>query len=144
MHIIIDGVFNHVGIPFWAMDDVMKNGRNSKYADWFIIESWDDPETEINEFSYKGWFGFKDLPEFSENDFGLIPPIQDHIHAIIKRWMDPNGDGDPSDGIDGWRLDVAEKVNIKFLKTFRRWVNEINPNAYLTGEVGGKITLIML
>ncbi len=135
MHIIIDGVFNHVGIPFWAMDDVMKNGRNSKYADWFIIESWDDPETEINEFSYKGWFGFKDLPEFSENDFGLIPPIQDHIHAIIKRWMDPNGDGDPSDGIDGWRLDVAEKVNIKFWKTFRRWVNEINPNAYLTGEV---------
>jgi redox-sensing transcriptional repressor len=25
--------------------------------------------------------------------------------------MDPNGDGDPSDGIDGWRLDVAEMVD---------------------------------
>ena len=49
--------------------------------------------------------------------------------------MDPNGDGDPSDGIDGWRLDVADKVNIKFWQKFRTWVTDINPNAYITGEV---------
>ena len=49
--------------------------------------------------------------------------------------MDPNNDGDPSDGIDGWRLDVAELVNINFWKKFRGWINEINPDAYLTGEV---------
>ena len=24
--------------------------------------------------------------------------------------MDPNGDGDLSDGVDGWRLDVASEV----------------------------------
>jgi hypothetical protein len=28
--------------------------------------------------------------------------------------MDPNGDGDPSDGIDGWRLDVANEVGTGF------------------------------
>ncbi len=49
--------------------------------------------------------------------------------------MDPNGDGNPSDGIDGWRLDVAEQVNHKFWKTFRTWVKEINPEAYIVGEI---------
>ena len=49
--------------------------------------------------------------------------------------MDPNGDGNPSDGIDGWRLDAAEKVNIKFWKQFRSWVKGINPEAYITGEI---------
>lgn len=49
--------------------------------------------------------------------------------------MDPNGDGDPSDGIDGWRLDVAEMVNHNFWKDFRKWVREINSDAYIVGEV---------
>lgn len=49
--------------------------------------------------------------------------------------MDPNSDGDPSDGIDGWRLDVAEMVNIHFWEDFSRWVSEINPQAYLTAEI---------
>ena len=116
MHIIIDGVFNHVGIPFWAFEDVRINGSESPYASWFSIKNWDDPKTAINEFEYEGWAGYQDLPEFSEDGQGLIPPIQSHIHAIVKRWMDPNNDGDPSDGIDGWRLDVAETVNINFGK----------------------------
>jgi glycosidase len=49
--------------------------------------------------------------------------------------MDPNGDGDPSDGIDGWRLDVAEKVPLGFWREYRKWVRSINPEAYITGEV---------
>ncbi|NQU68786.1 MAG: glycoside hydrolase family 13 protein [Candidatus Marinimicrobia bacterium] len=135
MRIIIDGVFNHVGIPFWALNDVREFGEKSQFADWFTINSWDDPDTPEDEFEYAGWFGIRDLPELRENDEGLIPAVSDHIHAVVKRWMDPNGDGDPSDGVDGWRLDVAEMVNIKFWKKLREWAIEINPNAYLTGEV---------
>ena len=133
--IIIDGVFNHVGIPFWAFQDVKVKGNLSKYADWFVIHSWDDPNTLVDEFDYEGWFGIKDLPVLAEDENGLIPPIQRHIHAIVKRWMDPNNDGDPSDGVDGWRLDVADHVHIQFWREFRKWVNEINPAAYITGEV---------
>ncbi|MFQ6611205.1 MAG: glycoside hydrolase family 13 protein, partial [Fidelibacterota bacterium] len=135
MHIIIDGVFNHVGIPFWALKDVRKNGEDSKFKNWFTIKSWDNPDTPEDEFEYEGWFGIKDLPELRENEEGLIPPVSNHIHSVVRRWMDPNGDGDPSDGIDGWRLDVADKVNIKFWQKFRTWVTDINPNAYITGEV---------
>jgi glycosidase len=49
--------------------------------------------------------------------------------------MDPNGDGDPSDGIDGWRLDVANEVSHVFWKGWRSLVKSINPNAYIVGEL---------
>jgi glycosidase len=133
--IIIDGVFNHVGTTFWAFQDILKNQEKSAYKDWFTIKKWDDPQTEENEFDYAYWMGARDLPEFKEDENGLVDVVKEHIRAVVKRWMDPNQDGDPSDGIDGWRLDVAEKVNIKFWQEFRIWIREINPEAYTTGEL---------
>jgi glycosidase len=133
--IIVDGVFNHTGVTFWAFQDIVENQQNSPYKDWFVIKALDDPATPENEFEYEGWNGVKDLPEFREDENGLVSGPRQHIHAVVKRWMDPNGDGDPSDGIDGWRLDVAEKVNINFWREFRLWVKEINPDAYITGEI---------
>ncbi len=134
MKIIIDGVFNHVGTSFWAFQDVVKNQQSSPYKDWFIIKSWDDPKTPQNEFDYQGWAGVKDLPEINKNGkYDLADGFADHVHAIVKRWMAP--DGNAADGIDGWRLDVAEKINIKFWSEFRSWVKEINPEAYITGEI---------
>jgi glycosidase len=135
MKIIIDGVFNHVGLTFWAFEDVKKNGEKSAYKDWFIIKRYDDPATAENEFDYEGWYGVRELPELREDENGLVSGPREHIRAIVKRWMDPNGDGNPSDGIDGWRLDVAEMVKIPFWREFRKWVRHINPDAYITGEV---------
>jgi cyclomaltodextrinase len=134
--VILDGVFNHVGTSFWAFRDVMKNQKNSKYKNWFRIISFDNPSTPENEFDYEGWNGVKDLPEIKKDpQTGLEKDFSEHIHSIVRRWMDPNGDGDPSDGIDGWRLDVAEKVSLNFWKIFRKWVKDINPQAYITGEI---------
>lgn len=136
--VIIDGVFNHVGTSFWAFQDIIKNQQNSKYKSWFSIKTFDDPVTPENEFDYEGWVGIKDLPEFKEDSTGLVKDVANHIHSIVKRWMDPNDDGDPSDGIDGWRLDVAEMVHHEFWQKFRTWVKEINPEAYITGEIWWK------
>lgn len=135
MKIIIDGVFNHTGTQFWAFKDIVENQENSKYKNWYTINSFDDPETDENEFDYEGWLGVKDLPEIKEDSLGLVDGPRRHVKAVVERWMDPNNDGDPSDGIDGWRLDVAEMVNIEFWKEFRSWVKEINPEAYITGEI---------
>jgi glycosidase len=49
--------------------------------------------------------------------------------------MDPSGKGDPSKGIDGWRLDVADRNSHTFWKGWSAYVRSINPDAYLTGEV---------
>lgn len=133
--VIVDGVFNHVGTTFWAFEDVRKNGQRSAYKDWFQITSWDDPGTPSNEFDYKAWFGVKDLPQFNRDSSTLAPGPRGHIKAVVSWWMDPNADGDPSDGIDGWRLDVADQVPLGFWREFRTWVRTINPQAYIVGEV---------
>jgi glycosidase len=135
MKIIIDGVFNHTGTQFWAFKDIVQNQQNSPYKDWFIIKKFDDPSTPANEFDYAGWYGVRDLPEIKEDKNGLVTGPREHVFEVVKRWMDPNGDGDPSDGIDGWRLDVAEMVNHNFWKDFRKLVRSINPDAYIVGEV---------
>lgn len=135
MKIIIDGVFNHTGTQFWAFKDIVKNQQSSKYLHWYTIKSFDDPTTEKNEFEYEGWLGVKDLPEIREDENGIVTDPSEHMRAIVQRWMDPNGDGNPDDGIDGWRLDVAEMVNHNFWKEFRTWVKNINPEAYIVGEI---------
>jgi len=77
MHIIIDGVFNHTGINFWVFKDLKKMGKASKFKDWYTVTSWDDPNTEENEFDYLGWIGVKDLPELKEDENGLIKPVKE-------------------------------------------------------------------
>lgn len=133
--VVIDGVWNHTGTEFWAFQDLIKNQEQSPYKDWYVVTAFDDPETPENEFDYEGWWGFKGLPVFREENGGLVKPVRDHIFAVTKRWMDPNGDGDPSDGVDGWRLDVAEEVGKEFWKEWHSLVHEINPNAITVAEI---------
>lgn len=133
--IIIDGVFNHVGLNFFAFLDVKQKQQQSKYKDWFIVTSWDDPNTDADEFEYQCWNNVKSLPEIREDRNGFDRDAWVYMKASIKRWMDPNGDGDPADGIDGWRLDVAEKVTEASWKKFRKYVRSINPQAYISGEI---------
>jgi glycosidase len=54
---------------------------------------------------------------------------------ITARWMDPNGDGIPADGVDGWRLDVAEEVPLNFWKAWNARVRQLNPQAYTVAEI---------
>lgn len=141
MYIIIDGVFNHMGLNSWAFMDVVKNQQNSKYKDWFTIKSWNDAEKETK-FEYEGWFGVKELPELREDENGIVEGPKKYIFDITKRWMDPDNDGNPKDGIDGWRLDVAYCVKHPFWKDWRKQVKSINPEAYLTAEVIDSIKVI--
>ncbi|MCG3125449.1 MAG: hypothetical protein CHACPFDD_00272 [Phycisphaerae bacterium] len=127
--VIIDGVFNHVGVAHPAFQDVRRNGKNSRFADWFNVTSWEP-------FEYRGWAGYGELPEFRKDAHGLASrAAAEHIFAVTRRWMDPNGDGDPSDGIDGWRLDVPTEIPAGFWVEWSKLVKSINPDAYITGEI---------
>jgi len=133
MKIMLDGVWNHVGLDHWAFDDVRTNGLESKYADWFVVE-FDEHGNLIGWESWNGRNGR--LPVFRETEWGdLAPGPKAHMMAVTRRWMDPDGDGDPSDGIDGWRLDVANEVGRVFWKDWRSVVKGINPEALIIGEI---------
>jgi glycosidase len=135
MKIIIDGVFNHVGTQFWAFRDLVKNQQNSKYKDWFQVISFDDPSTPQNEFDYKGWWNAKSLPQFNRTKDDLNPGPKQYIFNATKRWMDPNGSGRDTNGIDGWRLDVARDVPLGFWKDWSKLVKTENPYAIIVAEL---------
>lgn len=135
MFIIIDGVFNHTGTEFWAFNDIREKGIESKYKDWYIVNEFDNPLTAEDEFDYKGWWGIKSLPEINRSKTNLNEGPKNYIFESTKRWMDPNNDGDPSDGINGWRLDVAREVPIGFWNEWSRLVKSINHEAIIVGEL---------
>ncbi len=146
IRVILDYSWNHTGRDFWALNDIQKKGASSAFADWYHIKAYDKPETPDDEFDYQGWYGIKYLPEMRKDIVGqdtVFPfegnlhseQVKQHIFNVVRRWLDPNGDGDPGDGIDGFRLDVAAEIPLGFWPEFRREVRNINPQAYLIGEI---------
>ncbi len=134
MRLIVDGVFNHMGLRSWAFQDLLRRGQASPYREWFKILDWEHPSLHAP-FNYRGWFDVDELPELNQDENGLVDGPRRYVFDITRRWMDPDGDGDPADGIDGWRLDVAFCIRHPFWKAWRRHVKAINPEAYLTAEI---------
>jgi len=135
MKVVLDGIFDHVGWTFWAFRDVRARGAQSRYAGWFVVRRFDDVQTPGDELDYAGLWGARELPELRREGAGLAAGPRDHIRAVLKRWGDPNGDGDPSDGVDGWRILSADRVPHGFLRELRRAVLSLNPEAYLVGDL---------
>ena len=127
IRVIMDYSWNHTGPEFWAWEDVIQNQEKSAYADWYWIISFDDPETPENELDYPGWFGVKDLVQIKETEWTshmahsfawegnlASEAVKKHIFNVTRKWLDPDGDGDPADGIDGFRLDVCAELPLGF------------------------------
>ncbi|MEM7682810.1 MAG: alpha-amylase family glycosyl hydrolase [Planctomycetota bacterium] len=145
--VVIDGVFNHVGRAHPFFQDVLAKGPDSAYADWFEITDWGDPEhwrPMDDPMSVHGrpggiqWIAWDDvnghLPAFKKDPvLGLAPGPRQHVFDITRRWLAP--DGDPSRGIDGWRLDVPQDIPMPFWRDWRKVVKETKPDAYITGEI---------
>ena len=141
IRIILDGVFNHCSTDFFAFADLKTKQEKSAYVKWFDVHKFDDPATpDKNEFDYSGWWGVKSMPEFidltdEQGRKNLHPDVKAYLFAVTRKWMDPDGNGDPSDGVDGWRLDVANEVGTGFWSDWNDEVKKINPDAYTTPEI---------
>lgn len=140
--VILDLVCNHVGRDHPYFRDVMERGPASPYASWFEIERFADvhPTTEDlfgrpGGMHFKAWDGPNGLlPVFRHDpELGLAPGPFEHMMAVTRRWMAP--DGDVSRGVDGWRLDVANEVPSAFWRRWRQEVKRINPDALIIGEI---------
>lgn len=137
LRVVLDGVFNHTGRQFFAFQDLAERQHDSNFRDWYEVRSFDDPSTpDTSEFDYAGWWGLASLPTFAtnEDDSTLAEGPRQYIFDATARWMDPNGDGNPGDGIDGWRLDVAEEIPTGFWREWHAHVRSINPDAYTVAE----------
>lgn len=98
MHLILDGVFNHVGIDSIYFQAAIKD-KNSHYRSWFNFQDY--PE------KYQSWWGVKSLPTVNKDN----PEYQDLIYGdqgVLAKWK-----------VDGWRLDVADELPMAFLRNIR-------------------------
>ncbi len=127
--VIIDIPYGHCGKNFGPFQNVLKYGRKSPYASWFQIISWGPP------VKYKAWDGVDgSMPLFALSQrYGLAKGVRNYLFAATRRWLAPNGN--PADGVDGFRLDTAPDVPHVFWIAWRKMVIKIKPQAVIIGEV---------
>ena len=124
VRVLLDGVFNHVGRDFWAFRDVLANGANSAYRDWFAGLRFDGRSPFGDPFVYEGWAGHFDLVKL---DLGNSA-VREHVFGAVESWI---RDFD----IDGLRLDAADVVDLEFQRALAGLCRGIKPDFWLVGEV---------
>ncbi len=120
--IIIDGVFNHTGSNsrYFNRDGYFDEvgayqSRDSKYYDWYRFIEYPN--------KYHSWWGFDTLPSINQNS-SFVDFICDEV---IPKWIKL--------GASGYRLDVVDELNSKFVERISKAVKKANPRAILIGEV---------
>ena len=64
--IIFDAVFNHSGSDFFAFKDLIKNQQQSKYKEWYFIDSW--PVSQAKDKYYTFANGCENMPKLNTNN----------------------------------------------------------------------------
>jgi cyclomaltodextrinase len=143
IHIVLDGVFNHASRGFWQFHHTLENGAGSPYVDWFYFNNDRlegkkhfgayptaverkalQTEGSLKAIGYQAWWDMPALPKFNTH----TPAVREFIFGVAEYWI--------RFGIDGWRLDVPAEINDDaFWQEFRRRVKDINPEAYIVGEI---------
>lgn len=116
MHLVLDGVFNHVGRDSIYFRAALQN-KNSPYYSWFNFINY--PQ------KYQSWWGVSDLPETNKSN----PAYQQFIYGpkgVLAKWTRLQ--------VDGWRLDVADELPMPFLRNIRKRLMKENCQV-LIGEV---------
>jgi len=82
------------------------NNPGSQYDSWLAFTNGSN--TQYDGYSYSTWTG----ATVGVIDWDLrTAATRDQVIAWCKHWLDPNNDGNPSDGIAGYRLDHVFKNN---------------------------------
>lgn len=122
--IVLDAVFNHTGRDFFAFKDLIQNGINSQYKDWYLNINFEGRSQYNDPFDYEGWAGCKDLVKLNLEN----PQVIEHLLSAVKFWKEEFQ-------IDGLRLDAADVISKNFLDTLGNFCRKIDPDFWLMGEV---------
>ena len=118
--IILDGVFNHTGVNFFAMQENFKKQKESNYLDWYFIKKF--PIVKSAD-SYACWWNYPDLPKLNINN----SKVKGYFNEVLGKWM--------SFGIDGWRLDAVDQIQTSFWSNFiYPAIKNTNKDALIVGE----------
>jgi len=123
MRIILDFVPNHTGLGFWAFQDIIKNGNDSPYWDWYFVYQW--PFSPGDPKAYEAWWGVGSLPKLNTGN----SQVKEYLFRVVRYWLEF--------GADGWRVDVPnELVKAKeFFNEMRQIAKMEKPDTYLVAEI---------
>lgn len=120
--VLFDAVFNHSGHDFFAFKDVIEKGENSRYKDWFYIESFPIDLKKVNYVTFA-------------NEVFAMPKFNTHNEEVKKYLLDVAKFWIEEVDIDGWRLDVCDEVDHEFWREFRKTVKRSKKDAFIVGEI---------
>lgn len=127
MKIIIDGVFNHSGLEFFAFNDLLEKKEQSQYKDWYTVHKFPinlkAPMVYFKQ-DYKAYADYYKMPKFVHGN----EEVKEYLIKVGEYWI-------KEFDIDGWRLDVADEISHEFWREFRKRVKLIKPDILLIGEV---------
>lgn len=118
--IVMDLVFNHSSFYNEIFQDVVKNGRKSKYYNWYFIDG-DKPTWEKG--NYLTFCDVKMMPKLNTNN----PEVQKYLTSVGEFYI---RDFD----IDGFRLDVAFDVSHDFWRYFKHHLKLLKKDIFIIGE----------
>ena len=126
IRVMVDAVFNHCGRKFAPWLDVQEKGRDSEYADWFMVQDWSDISKHENTRDGRFYsFAFSDrMPKLNTNNEDVIRYFSGVCEGWIRKY-----------DIDGIRFDVGNEVSHRFLKKMRERLKRLAPDIYLLGEI---------
>lgn len=122
IRVILDGVFNHCGPGFFAFQDLLKNGGNSRYRDWFYVKEFPikgGPRPNYECFAYVDF-----MPKLNTGN----PEVAKYLLDVGTYWV-------REFDIDGWRLDVANEIDHNFWREYCKAVRAVKDDAVLIGEI---------
>jgi alpha-amylase len=121
--VIMDLVVNHTSNqhPFFV---AALGNPQSPYSDWYIWSN--DAHT-----AYQSYGGYQSMPKLNHKN----PKTVEYVLDIARYWMDLDADGDYTDGVDGFRCDVAKEVPLSTWQALHKEMRSLNPDSFLLGEV---------
>ncbi len=122
MGIILDFVPSHLSNQNPLFQEAYRNPGSEK-EDWFVF-------TNDTNTLYAGFGGSDQMPRF--NHFN--PEVVEYLTSAALYWMDLDGDGDYTDGVDGFRVDNATFPPQEFFIALRQSLKAANPETLLLGE----------
>jgi alpha-amylase len=117
MKLYLDEEFQYVAYGHPWFKSALGNPA-SPYSDFFFFHGPSNSKPE------SGPFGITMAPRFPGGEIGITtvnmkaPGLKAWALDYLLRWVDPNGDGDFSDGVDGFRLDhMMDDLDNKHINT---------------------------
>ncbi|MBX3380033.1 MAG: hypothetical protein KF805_08045 [Phycisphaeraceae bacterium] len=115
-----------------------RNNPSSPYDQWLAFTNGSN--TQYVGSVYNTWSGAS--VGFIHWNLNNANPVNLQI-AWGQKWLDPNNDGDTSDGVDGYRLDHAYSnapegwgATINFWSTWKQGLQAVNPSVFTFAEQG--------